>query len=488
MVTNSRSRRAWQCLCCLAFALCLSLGLTFLEGFSSNGYADVTEAVADETMTWPSEATVETVPEPILPQTQSAQRHPLAAWALLAGAAVFQVVYICLSRQDRPYLGPEAELLLTGLLVGVIFFFRGYPWRMGAAALPLPVLIGNLFAWVRHGFSLDWSSVHRLAMMPGKFSDYVVVETLASTVFLGGGVLMLYLRIWSAGLWGLAAGGIALACLIRMGMQVDGLKRQIAGLASGQETTPVDSLFLPEEASLAAIRQQRDEAIRAAVTGERFKVDLISNVSHDLRTPLTAILGYGELLEGENLSPEAAERLRMLNRKAGYLRDLVEELFELTKVSSGAMEPQLSEIDLNRLLEQTVGLLDDKLTERGLEVRKKYCAQRMTLTTDGTRMHRVFANLLENAIKYALPGTRIYLETRDMDDRIEVRMTNTASYEMDFTPEEIVQRFARGDKARSTRGSGLGLAIAQTYSQSVGGDFRVEVDGDQFRAVVTLPK
>lgn len=178
----------------------------------------------------------------------------------------------------------------------------------------------------------------------------------------------------------------------------------------------------------------------------------------------------------------------MLNRKAGYLRDLVEELFELTKVSSGAMEPQLSEIDLIRLLEQTVGLLDDKLTERGLEVRKKYCAERMTLTTDGTRMHRVFANLLENAIKYALPGTRIYLETRDMGDRIEVRMTNTASYEMDFTPEEIVQRFARGDKARSTRGSGLGLAIAQTYSQSVGGNFRVEVDGDQFRALVTLPK
>ena len=138
MVISLRNRRAWQCLCCLAFALCLSLGLTLLEGFSSNGYADVTEAVADEAMTWPSDATVETVPEPILPQTQSAQNHLLAAWALLAGAAVFQVVYICLSRQDRPYLGPEAELLLTGLLTQVDSAKLGI---LAALALTLPTMI-----------------------------------------------------------------------------------------------------------------------------------------------------------------------------------------------------------------------------------------------------------------------------------------------------------------------------------------------------------
>ena len=97
-------------------------------------------------------------------------------------------------------------------------------------------------------------------------------------------------------------------------------------------------------------------------------------------------------------------------------------------------------------------------------------------------------NLLENAMKYALPGTRIYLTVSETAESAVVSLTNTASYEMDFTPEEIVQRFARGDKARTTRGSGLGLAIAQTYSESVGGSFRVEVDGDQFRAIVTLPK
>lgn len=103
-------------------------------------------------------------------------------------------------------------------------------------------------------------------------------------------------------------------------------------------------------------------------------------------------------------------------------------------------------------------------------------------------MHQVFANLLTNAIKYALPGTRIHLDVTEDAQSIRVRMVNTASYEMDFTPEEIVQRFARGDKARSTKGSGLGLAIAQTYTESVGGQFRVAIDGDQFSAIVELPK
>ncbi|MBR4000639.1 MAG: GHKL domain-containing protein [Clostridia bacterium] len=170
------------------------------------------------------------------------------------------------------------------------------------------------------------------------------------------------------------------------------------------------------------------------------------------------------------------------------MRDLVESLFELTKVSSGVLESRRDEIDLVRLLEQTIGLFDDQLTEAGLVVRRNYSADSIPAITDGARMHQVFANLLGNAIKYALQGTRIYLDVTESDDSYRIRMTNTASYEMDFKPEEIMQRFARGDKARSTKGSGLGLAIAQTYTESVGGQFHVAVDGDQFSAVVTLPK
>ena len=161
---------------------------------------------------------------------------------------------------------------------------------------------------------------------------------------------------------------------------------------------------------------------------------------------------------------------------------------KLTKVSSGVVESKKEQIDLVRLMEQTIGLFDDQLVSAGLVVKRSYCADTIPAITDGARMHQVFANLLGNAIKYALAGTRIYLEVRETNSSYLIRMMNTASYEMDFKPDEIMQRFARGDKARSTKGSGLGLAIAQTYTESVGGSFRVSVDGDQFSAIVELPK
>ena len=188
------------------------------------------------------------------------------------------------------------------------------------------------------------------------------------------------------------------------------------------------------------------------------------------------------------LSDEGRERLNRLNQKAGYMRQLLDDLFELTRVSSGAVEARKDEIDLIRLLEQTIGLFDEELNAAGLAVRRHYDADSVPVVTDGARIHQVFANLLVNAIKYALPGTRIHLTVTEQAQSVTVRMVNTAAYEMDFTPEEIVQRFARGDKARTTRGSGLGLAIAQTYSESVGGQFRVAIDGDQFAAIVELPK
>lgn len=175
-----------------------------------------------------------------------------------------------------------------------------------------------------------------------------------------------------------------------------------------------------------------------------------------------------------------------LNRKAGYMRELVDSLFELTKVSSGVVECKKEQIDLIRLLEQTIGLFDDELHHHHQQIRRHYAMDSIPVVTDGARMHQVFANLLGNAIKYTLPGTRIHLEVTSSEGYYTVRMTNIASYEMDFEPEEIVQRFARGDKARTTKGSGLGLAIAQTYTESVGGTFQVQVDGEQFSAIVTL--
>ncbi|MGM9588947.1 MAG: sensor histidine kinase [Faecousia sp.] len=352
----------------------------------------------------------------------------------------------------------------------------------------------ELWGWIRARFSLSWCLAHRIAKRLPK-------PQLSLLVFVGWIILALtgigYHLIWFArygslneiSFWGLIAATVfGFLCLWKYGADLEHFKKQLSSFQRGLPITVGDGAFAQTEAQLLDVQAQHEEAVHTAVTSERFKVDLISNVSHDLRTPLTAILGYSELLQKETLSPEGQEQLCRLHQKAGYMSDLVESLFELTKVSSGVIEAKKEEIDLIRLLEQTTGLFDDQLTNAGLSVRRSYASDSIPVVTDGARMHQVFANLLGNAIKYALTGTRIYLEVQETECSYLIRMMNTASYEMDFKPDEIMQRFARGDKARSTKGSGLGLAIAQTYTESVGGKFHVAVDGDQFSAIVELPK
>ena len=352
----------------------------------------------------------------------------------------------------------------------------------------------ELWGWIRARFSLSWCLAHRIAKRSLK-------PQLSLLVFVGWIILALtgigYHSIWFArygslneiSFWGfIAATVFGFLCLWKYGADLEHFKKQLSSFQRGLPITVGDGAFAQTEAQLLDVQAQHEEAVRTAVTSERFKVELISNVSHDLRTPLTAILGYSELLQKETLSPEGQEQLYRLHQKAGYMSDLVESLFELTKVSSGVIEAKKEEIDLIRLLEQTTGLFDDQLTNAGLSVRRSYASDSIHVVTDGARMHQVFANLLGNAIKYALTGTRIYLEVQETECSYLIRMMNTASYEMDFKPDEIMQRFARGDKARSTKGSGLGLAIAQTYTESVGGKFHVAVDGDQFSAIVELPK
>ena len=344
----------------------------------------------------------------------------------------------------------------------------------------------ELWGWIRAKFSLSWCLAYRIAKRSPK-------PQLSLLVFVGwigiGYHLIWFGRRNEVSFWSLIAATVfCFLCLWNYGADLEHFKQQLNSFQRGLPITVGDGAFAQTEAQLLDVQTQHEEAVRTAVTSERFKVELISNVSHDLRTPLTAILGYSELLQKETLSPEGQEQLYRLHQKAGYMSNLVESLFELTKVSSGDIEAKKEEIDLIRLLEQTTGLFDDQLTQAGLSVRRSYASDSIPVVTDGARMHQVFANLLGNAIKYALTGTRIYLEVQETECSYLIRMMNTASYEMDFKPDEIMQRFARGDKARSTKGSGLGLAIAQTYTESVGGKFHVAVDGDQFSAIVELPK
>lgn len=419
------------------------------------------------------------------------------AAAAVAGVAVFGL------RQRKAILGPDGVCIFAGVLSAVLYrlgdmdyiFFDETLLRL-QTALSVAVYFSagiaarELWGWVMSKFPLSWCLVCRAAegsRKPQRSMFVTLAWVLLSVIGIFFSIFSLRSAVFPI-LAFLLTGTFGLAALWKYSRDLEHFQTQLENYQQGLPISVGDGAFGKTEARLLEILARQEEAVRTAVTSERFKVELISNVSHDLRTPLTAIVGYGELLEKEKLSPEGREQLSRLNQKAGYMNELVESLFELTKVSSGALPCKKERIDLIRLLEQTVGLFDDQLASAGLTVRRNYCGDAIPVVTDGARMHQVFANLLGNAIKYALAGTRIYVEVKELPDRCLVRMMNTASYEMDFQPEEIMQRFARGDKSRSTKGSGLGLAIAQTYTQSVGGDFRVSVDGDQFSAIVELPK
>ena len=382
---------------------------------------------------------------------------------LLVGTAVFFL------KQKAPTFGPDAAAALIAVANIWLYYWANsdYLYFYGsteafamtafraAAVFLVLISVREFWSWLTARMPLSWCLVDRLAMRFAK--PQITLMVYVVWILLGIGLMLLALGT------GLVLSAVSVAistvlgilCLWQYGSDLNHFQIQLNNFEAGQPITVKEGAFSATEQQLLEVQAQHEEAIKTAVTSERFRVELISNVSHDLRTPLTSILGYGELLEKESLSPEGQEQLSRLNQKAGYMRDLVESLFELTKVSSGAVESRKAEIDLIRLLEQTIGLFDDQLNASGLAVRRHYASDSVTVVTDGARMHQVFANLLTNAIKYALPGTRIHLDVTEDAQSIRVRMVNTASYEMDFTPEEIVQRFARGDKARSTKGSGL---------------------------------
>ncbi len=241
----------------------------------------------------------------------------------------------------------------------------------------------------------------------------------------------------------------------------------------------------------AAIEAER-QSIEAAIKSEKLKVDLISNVSHDLKTPLTSMTGYIDLMKKEDLSDTMADYVEVLSAKALKLKEMIESLFSLAKTSSGNIELHPEPLSLNRMVEQIYGDMEDKILASGLEFVTELTAADTELVTDSSYLYRICQNLIDNALKYSASHTRVFLKTvstqTESGRSIRFEVTNTSGYRMNFTKEQIVERFARGDESRTTEGNGLGLAIVNTYTAALGGKFDVNIDCDQFKAIVTLEK
>ncbi|HCU2761670.1 TPA: two-component sensor histidine kinase [Clostridioides difficile] len=233
-----------------------------------------------------------------------------------------------------------------------------------------------------------------------------------------------------------------------------------------------------------------DRAIEEQVKSERMKSDLITNVSHDLKTPLTSIINYVDLIKKEeSIQPEYInDYINVLESKSKRLKLLIEDLFEASRVSSGNIELQISKIDLVQLLRQSIGELEEKLSKNNLYLKLNVPNDKVYIWADGRRMYRVFENLLSNIAKYSLEETRVYIDVYDYGENVKVTMKNISSYELNFDPSEIMERFKRADESRNTEGSGLGLAIARDLVDLQGGKFYIEIDGDLFKANLEFQK
>jgi len=230
------------------------------------------------------------------------------------------------------------------------------------------------------------------------------------------------------------------------------------------------------------IQQGMNESLEEKLRAERLKVDLITNVSHDLKTPLTSLISYVDLLSRqEELGEESREYVNILADKSDRLQKIISDLFDLARGTSGNLPVTLETLDLGRLLQQTLGDMEDRIRESGLTFRVRIPDGPHYIVSDGSRLYRVFQNLLDNALKYAQPGTRIFLELVQNTGTITARIINTAGYEMDFTADEVLRRFSRGDASKEAGGTGLGLSIAESFTRACNGTFQVFIDGDQFR-------
>ena len=262
-------------------------------------------------------------------------------------------------------------------------------------------------------------------------------------------------------------------------------------LAEGHLDVPIEGdigLFNPIQDELKKIQKGFKKAVDEEVKNERMKTELVTNVSHDLRTPLTAIITYTDLLKNEKDEEKRKEYIDVLERKSLRLKVLIEDLFEISKAASKSVVMHYMKVDIVDLIKQ-VGLENDgKIKEANLDFRWKLPEHKMIMWLDSQKTYRIFENLIVNITKYAMPHTRVYIEMTEQENDVHISMKNVSAAELNFDTEEITDRFVRGDVSRNTEGSGLGLAIAKSFIELQHGTLKISTEADLFKADITLPK
>lgn len=262
-------------------------------------------------------------------------------------------------------------------------------------------------------------------------------------------------------------------------------------LAEGILDAPIDGdlgIFNPMKTEIQRIQKGFKKAVEEEVKSERMKTELITNVSHDLKTPLTAIITYVDLLKSEEDPQKRKEYLAVLERKSQRLKVLIEDLFEISKAASRNVTMNFMRADIVELLKQVELENSSRIQEAGLDFRWNLPEEKVVLLLDSQKTYRIFENLIVNITKYAMPHTRVYIELRDEGNEVWISMKNVSAAELNFNADEITDRFVRGDASRNTEGSGLGLAIAKSFTELQYGTLKVTTEADLFKVNIWIPK
>ena len=298
-----------------------------------------------------------------------------------------------------------------------------------------------------------------------------------------------------SGIWlflALAVEAVAFVFLIRQAIGRQRIKKGIEKISGGEVDYKIPIYGLGNEQSdiaqrVNSIGEGLDAALEESMKSERLKTDLITNVSHDIKTPLTSIISYVELMkQEENLPEEVKDYVRILDIKSQRLKSMVQDVFEISKAASKQLPVNLEDLDLGKLLRQTLADMEEQIEESSVTVKAQIPAEAVMIHADGSRLYRVFQNLLQNALKYSLDGSRVFITLKTDNKTARATVKNISQEEIpsdiDFT-----ERFVRGDESRTDGGSGLGLSIARSFTEACGGVFGIEVDADLFVVTVEFP-
>ncbi|MEK4563532.1 histidine kinase dimerization/phospho-acceptor domain-containing protein [Alkalihalobacillus sp. FSL R5-0424] len=369
--------------------------------------------------------------------------------------ALHQVVWLYLEIKDSSYL-------IEGLKQGVVL--RTYRTIRDAFS-NIPLVLKLLF-FIICMFLWGIGTI-ALVLAPG---DLAALFFVVSTIFLGIPTLTIF--------------------LLRLGY-LNQVIKQTEQLTNGTLRAPVEikghSFITTHAKHINQLREGISHSMNEQAKSERMKTELITNVSHDLRTPLTSIITYTDLLKNPDLPTEERQSyVDVLARKSERLKVLIDDLFDVSKMASGQIELKKANIELKQLIQQAIVEHQEAFDQEQLDLRLNMPDDELFVYVDGQKCWRMLDNLLLNVSKYSQPGTRVYLTVTEQDEQVDIVIKNISRFELSENPEELFERFKRADEARHTEGSGLGLAIAQSIAELHGGQLNLDIDGDLFKVTIHL--